>query len=314
MKHREGPFWIFIVIILQIIFATSVIVISKYLFINSGISPFFLLFLRYFFSFILLFPIVFPIFISTYKSHNFGLSFRRAFINILALALWSYGYSHIPLSVASTFNFATPVITILIAEIYLKEKITKLHRFTLFLSIMGIFIALRPNIQEFNVYYIILFLSTILWSFSNITRKIASAKANLTTWMCYYSFWSIILTSIFAIPFFSKIPLQIIPIIIILAIFTSLSNILSFYIYKKSEASFVQSFDFLRLVFVSIADIAIFHNSVSVYIFIGSFLIITSSAFVLFNEKKKIKRKQLLAVRLGHPVIKKTRQQDLDIY
>ena len=304
MNSEKTLFQGFALIVMQIILATFIVVLSKYSFVNSGISPFFLLFLRHLLSFFLLLPFILPIFLKTYKNHNFFISFRRSFINILALALWTFGYSNIPLSVATTFTFAVPVFTILIAEFYLKEKVTTFHKILLCISTFGIVLAIKPSFSSWNLYYVITIIATILWALSNIVRKIASTKNDFKTWICYYSFWSLILTFLFALPFFSAIPIKLIPIIAFVSVLTAITNFMLFHIYRQHKANFVQSFDFLRLIFVSIADVFVFHQSLSVSIFVGSFFIIISSALFLMKEKREIKK----------PIIRRIECRDPEVY
>jgi drug/metabolite transporter (DMT)-like permease len=280
----------FILILIQIIVATCIIIISKYSFASSGINPFFLLFLRYFFSFIILLPIILPVFLSTYKEHKFNRSFRRTFVGISALAIWTYCYFHIPLTVATTFTFLIPIITIIIAEFHLRERVTKVHKVLLCSSFVGIVIAIHPAEIKLNIYYLISILACILWAFGNISRKVASSNIKLKVWLCYYSMWSMILTLIFALPFFSKIPLRLLPPLILLAILTATVNIISFEVYKRSNATFVQTFDFLRFVFIVIADVLIFDQQLTILTVVGSFVVIISSSLILFIEKSKHKK------------------------
>ena len=310
MKTETALLTGFFMIVGQIILATGIVVLSKYAFVNSDINPFFFLFLRQFLSVLLLLPFILPVFLKTYKTHNFLVSFQRSAINITALALWSFGYAGIPLSVATTFTFAVPVFTIFIAEFYLKERVTIFHKIVLGISIFGIILALRPSFTSPNIHYVITLLATFLWSISNIVRRISSTKTDFKTWICYYSFWSAILTFLFALPFFSKVPLYLVPIIVIAGILTAITNYLLFNIYKDHEASFVQSFDFLRLVFVSIADVFIFKQSLSLYIFIGSFFIIASSILFLWNEKNKVRA----GIKSKKPVIGKIDCLDPEVY
>jgi S-adenosylmethionine uptake transporter len=279
----------FLFIILHILFTTAIVVLSKYSFASTGLNPFYLLFLRYLFSFIILFPIIYSTFLATYKKHNFKVSFQRSFINISALALWSYAYSHIPLSTATTLTFVVPIFTIIIAEFYLKEKFLLSQKTLVLISICGVVIVLHPKINEASFYYLIILIATILWSISNISRKVSSKVSDIKTWMCYFSIWSLVLTFLMALPFFSAIPIRLIPVIVILSILTALANIMSFNAYKKSDASFVQSFDFLRLVFASLADIILFNHSIELSLIIGSCIIIISSILLIVSENKKIK-------------------------
>ena len=276
-------------IIIHIILATLIVVVSKYTFIETEISPFFLLFLRNLVSFIILFPIIFPVFKKTYKTHNYKVSSMRSITGISAIALWSYSYSNIPLSTATTLMFVTPIITLILASFYLKERISATRIIVILLGFLGVLIALRPTFGEKNIFYILILVAAFLWSLSNISRKVSSNTNNVNTWLCYYSLWSLCLTFIFAIPFFAKITLVALPLIIIAGVLTAFTSVMSFNTYKHNDVSLVQSFDFLRLIFASLADIFIFHQTLNSGIFIGSFIIICCVLWLVIRESRKLK-------------------------
>jgi S-adenosylmethionine uptake transporter len=294
---RRVSLWPWVLIIIHILISNAIVIISKYVFTSVKINPFVFVFLRNVVAFLILLPVILPVFLKTYKTHNFFLSFFRSFTGILAMSLWSYGYSHIPLSTATTLTFIVPIITLILARFILKEK-TSLSRWLIVcLGFAAVVLALRPSFGSSNIYFILIGICTVLWSFANIFRKISSKSGGLKSFLCYYSFWSVILTFIVALPFISLPELKagfsvhslIIPLVMITGVLTAVINIMSFNTYKNNDVGVVQGFDFFRLIFVSIADVFLFNTSIHANLFIGSFLIVVCGIWLVYHESKKLK-------------------------
>lgn len=286
----------FLLILLHIIIATALISISKYTFTNNDINPFLFLFYRNFISFIILIPIIIPVFKATFKTHKYYISFSRSGAGIVAIAIWTYAYSHLALSTATSITFLTPIITLILATKILKEKLSKTRIILIVVSFIGVFIALKPTIEGEWFYYLLIFISTIFWAIGNISRKVASSVHNVKNWISYFSMWSVIFTFIIAIPFIKMPTLNLLPFILIAGILTAFANIMSFNAYKSSDVGIIQTFDFLRLIFASLVDIFVFNQIVTINLFIGSFLIIFSCIFIVYSENKKMQKRNKLLI------------------
>ena len=289
MRH-EFSIRPFLLIILHIFIATSLISISKYTFTKIDINPFLFLFYRNAASFVILLPLIIPVFTASFKIHRYHISFLRSGSGILAITIWTYAYSNLALSTATMLTFITPVITLLLASRILKERLSKTRIVVICISFIGVFIAIKPQFEGEWFYYLLVFISCLFWSIGNISRKMASNINNVKNWICYFSIWSVVLTFFFALPFIKLPDLNLLPFILVAGILTAFANIMSFNAYKASDVGVIQSFDFLRLIFASLVDVFVFHHTLTFSLYIGSFLIISSCVFIIYSENRKIKK------------------------
>lgn len=289
MKH-EFKLKPFILIIIHICIATALISISKYTFKQIDVNPFLFLFYRNAASFIILLPLIVPAFLISFKKHRYHISFMRSGSGVVAIAIWTYAYSHLALSTATMLTFITPILTLLLASRFLKERLSKTRIAVILISFIGVFIAIKPQFQGEWFYYLLVFISCIFWSIGNISRKVASNISNIKNWICYSSIWSVILTFLLALPFIKFPDFNLLPFILIAGILTAFANIMSFNAYKASDVGLIQSFDFLRLIFASLVDVFIFNHKLTVGLFIGSFIIISSCIFIIYSENRKMQK------------------------
>jgi S-adenosylmethionine uptake transporter len=279
----------FFLIIIHILFANFIVIISKQAFVSSNIHPLFFLFLRNLLSALILLPIILPVFLQTYKIHKYKASFSRTVPAVMAITIWTYAYSHIPLTHATILTFIIPIITLIFANFLLKEKISTNRVIVILIGLVGVLIAIQPSFNKFNVYYLLVLIATTFWAIANIARKI-STQNNIKNFLCYYAFWSVICTFLISIPFWEKIPLKVIPLILVAGILTAIVNVMSFNSYKYNDVSLVQSFDFLRLIIVGTADILLFGGELTANLLIGSGVIVLASIWLILHESRGLQK------------------------
>ncbi|MDO9225642.1 MAG: EamA family transporter [Pseudomonadota bacterium] len=80
--------------------------------------------------------------------HFFGahtaLHLRRGLVGFLALATFFYAVAHLPLSVAITLNYSSPLFLALLMPWQLKERPSRAQYATVAIGFLGVTLLLRP--------------------------------------------------------------------------------------------------------------------------------------------------------------------------
>lgn len=77
--------------------------------------------------------------------------FLRCFVGSTGLILSFYAFRHMPLADASVIVFSTPVFVSIFARLFLQEKCSIFHIFTVLLTLFGVLLITRPPIVFGNV-------------------------------------------------------------------------------------------------------------------------------------------------------------------
>ncbi len=151
---------------------------------------------------------------------------------------------------------------------------------------IGMLIILQPGFKVFSPYSLIAVAGAVLFALYNLLTRLAAAKDNAATSF----FWTgvggfVIMTAIG--PFFWE-PMS--PIdwrwMALLCVTGATGHYLLIKAYEKAEASTVQPFAYLQLVFASMLGVTVFGESLPLTTAAGAGLIVLAGIFTLWREQK----------------------------
>jgi len=253
---------------------------------SKDFHTFFIVMMRNLFAFAMFIPLMIKTNNKLFKTNKIYLHFIRNINGLIAMIIWFYTITLIPLPEAVSFTFIVPIITTLAAMIFLKEKVNKNIWIALIIGFIGILIITRPGFHEFHFAYILAMVTTILWSVSNVLVKIMTKTDKPETIVAYMSFIMLILSIPLGLPYIQKLNLNDILWMACLGIFSNLSHMSMSKAYSKADLSLVQPFDFTRLIFISIIAYFAFDEIIDIYSLIGALIIVSGTIFIAPKRKK----------------------------
>jgi len=250
--------------------------------VNTNISPFQIIFFRALIGLITLL-IILPkrtIFgsLSNIKQHLF-----RNVFHMIAQYGWVVGIVYLSLAEVTAIEFTSPIWIIILATIFLKEKVTSKKIISILLSFIGVLIILKPGLGIISYNSIVVLLSAICFAIAHTaTKKIVQSNSAsdvifimcLTqlpiSFACAYSNW--------IWPVVSDYCWLILIGLLGIAAHFSMAKAL-----KKEDISSLIPLDYLRLPILIFVGILLYNESFDVSIIIGGTLIFLGN---YINQKK----------------------------
>ena len=211
--------------------------------------------------------------------------FFRIITNSIAMLCFFYGLTLTTLSEVTALNLTVPIFATFLAFIFLKEKLKIRRIAALFIGFSGALIVLRPDIT-FNIGGILILISAFIWSVSLIFIKKLTKTDSAVTISLYAGIGMIPATFIVAYPYLTLPNFYQFMIIIFIAITGTIAQTLLNVAFKKGELVVLLPLDFLKLVWSVIIGYTIFFESTPYTLWIGGFLIVASSSYIAFRERK----------------------------
>ena len=145
--------------------------------VNTSISPFQIIFFRALVGLITLLTLlpkkIIIGSISNIKQHLF----RNAF-HMIAQYGWVVGIVYLSLAEVTAIEFTTPIWIVILASIFLKEKITSKKTISILLGFIGILIIMKPGIEIISYNSIAVLLSAICFAIAHTaTKKIVQSNS-----------------------------------------------------------------------------------------------------------------------------------------
>jgi drug/metabolite transporter (DMT)-like permease len=266
-------------------FLFSVIsVISKKLII-SGLPVFEILFFQTALGVLFILPFVLSkkrvLRLKSYKVH-----FLRALLWAVASALFFYSITIIPIPRAIALSFAVPLFTSIMAIIVLKESVHWRRVLSLVFGFIGMLIIIQPGMQAFEIVTLLVVLAAFLWSVTDIMIKLLSREHDAVINTFFFALFSALCTLPVAV-YLWKTPTILEFIGLIALAFLFITNMITVNkSYENSDLTIIMPFAFTQLIFVAIMSYFVFGHVIAVSTIIGSVIIIASTSYIAYREKK----------------------------
>ncbi len=226
-------------------------------------------------------------FIKLSKSKVKYLQVIRSIILTVELCSAHYCFYKIGLIQTSAIFAIGPLIGTALSVIILKEKVGWRRWLAITSGFIGILIILRPGLIAFEPFSFVALGCAFLFAIYQIlTRLVSKYDSNDTTLFYTAVIGALILSSIG--PFFYSEVKNIDWLwIIIMSFLALIANICIIKALKISEASLLQPFNYLHLVFVSVIGVFIFNEVLEIPLIIGSIVVISAGLFTFWRENLK---------------------------
>lgn len=271
--------------ILSCFLASALIAIVRFL--SADLHVFFIVMMRNFFALLFFAPQIFVDYKKVFHTTKIKMHLFRGFNGLMSMFMWFHVIAVMPLSEAVSVSFVIPILTTIAAVIFLKEKVGKNTWLASFIGFVGILIILRPGFKELGSVYIYSFVSIILWTTSNLIIKSMVKTEKPQTIVAYMSLIMFLTSLPFAIPHLESLSFQNICWLALLGLISNLLHICISRSYSKADLSYVQPFDFTRLIFTAIISYFAFGEVIDIWVIVGSVVILFGVILVMPRRKTK---------------------------
>ena len=230
-------------------------------------------------------PIIFQQGRSIFKTKQPKMQLLRITTNSVAMLCFFYGISTTPLAQLTTLGFTVPIFATILAVTFMKEKIRLRRTAALIIGFIGTIIVMRPDIS-IELGALLIIFSSFLWSICLIFIKKLTQTDSAVTISLYFGIGMIPATFALAFPVMEIIDLRQFIILLFIAITGTLAQTIMNYALKKGELALVLPFDFLRLIWSVLIGYALFAEEPTFTLWIGGFLIISSTSYIAWREAK----------------------------
>lgn len=275
--------------ILNLIIGVLNDVIMKYLGINN-ISPYQVVFLRFFFASITLLPWLLT-HRASFITKRPGLHCIRGAFLFIGIALWCTGLHTSKLAVAVTINFTIPIFTMLLAVYFLKERCSKTQIIAAVLGFLGIFVVLNPTSLDFNVSSLVLICSAFLFASLDVINKTYVSKESTISMLFYSNLFTALFALIPALATWTTLA-ALGPSILLFIVLGAGGNLILYCLLKSFSyvnVSFVAPYRYLELLFSIILGKLFFSEEMDAVNYLGVILIMLST--FLLSYKAVFKKK-----------------------
>ncbi len=216
-----------------------------------------------------------------------GLLFSRGALTSVGLVLWIYALTRMPLAEVVALHFTLPLFGVILAVVFLREKVD-MHRWgATAMGFVGTAVILRPGVAAIDPVAFAVLASALAYAGTGVVTKVLVKTESSACIVFYVSLFTAVA---FAIPcmihWVAPTPVQW---AMLLAV--ALLNVLGQSCLNRSltaaDASFVMPFDFLRLPFAAAAGVWLFSENPDIWTFAGAAIIFGATYYPTWRAGRK---------------------------
>jgi len=190
----------------------------------------------------------------------------------------------------TTLNMSSPLIAVLLAIFFLKEKLNTYIIISLFFGLIGVLFVIQPGFESFNIYFLLVLLSALLIT---LTTTIVNKYNTVTSAIGYFIYGGIFTHLISWILFILNpitINFNIFLLITLASILINLAIFLSVFAFKISQKYYSSVFClvYLQIVWSSLIGIIFFNEYLNYIAYLGALMIIISGIISIPAQKKQL--------------------------
>ena len=274
----------FILIILTYLIWSIMELIAKDL--GQRYDSFFIVFVRYISQLIFLFIIFNKNFSNITKTKMPKLQIGRGALLMMTTCFMFAGLATLPFAEHIAVYMIGPILTTILAIIFLKEKVSIKQVTLIVLGLLGALIIANPTEQIFNYFILLPFMAALCFSFFIISTKFLNTTDNPSTTLVYTAISGTILSIPLAF-FFWETPSNNFDILLMLSmgIFVTAGHFCFIKALKYINASVAAPFVNLTLILAAFGGYFLYNEVPSENTYIGSVLIVTAG--IMLTRLKK---------------------------
>lgn len=260
--------------------------------IADDMHPFQMVFFRNVFACMMFLPAIMWFGIGHMKTKSLKSHWSRAISGTIGMLLWFYALTITAPNDAVALSFVVPIITTLLAVIFLKEVVGWHRWLAMFIGFGGVIIILRPSSDAVGFGGFLVIASTCTWAVSNILIKQLAGIDKPRVIAFYMTLFMIPLSLPFALATWQTPSAETLLWLIAVAFTANMAQLSLASSYSYADISDVLPFDFARLIFVSIWSYFLFSQIIDFWTVVGALVIFGSGIYIV--RRQSYERKEVI--------------------
>ena len=228
-----------------------------------------------------------PIFVRSgsdlFRTRQFGFHLLRNVMHFVGVAGWFYAISRMNLSTGMALQFTVPLFTILLAIVFLREKVDPARWVATLIGFAGVLVILRPGVEPVTLAAIAALVSALGYGAANIATKVLMRNCSSDTIVFYMNVMHLpmALCAAWAMGGISIPAIPDIPWLVGLAASATLAHWLLAKALGEADASLIIIVDFTKLPWVTLGAFVFFGEAPVIWAWIGGLVIFASTVYIV---------------------------------
>jgi drug/metabolite transporter (DMT)-like permease len=243
-------------------------------------------FLRYILGLVFLIPMLGPLRRANLTPRVLKLATLRGVAHTLAVILWFYAMTQIPIAEVTAMNYLSPVYVTIGAALFFGERLAARRIAAIAMALLGAAIILRPGFRELSPGHIAMIFTALFFAIGYLITKQLVADVSPTVVVALLSITVSIGLLPFALADWVTPTLDQLVLLFGVAVFATAGHYAMTLAFAAAPLSVTQPVTFLQLIWATCLGAFFFGEAVDAYVVLGGALIVASISFISWREAR----------------------------
>lgn len=241
-------------------------------------------FLRYLLGLVFLIPMIKPILAAHLTKRQVKLFAARGVVHTVAVILWFFAMSRIPLAEVTAMNYLSPIYVAIGAALFLGERLPPRRLAAVFVGLIGAVIILRPGMREVDLGHIAMLITALAFAIGYLIAKQLSGEVPALVVVGMLSITVTIGLAPFAWSVWITPTLAQVGWMFLVACFATVGHYTMTRAFAAAPLTVTQPVTFLQLVWAVAMGAILFDETVDAWVVFGGAIIMASVSFITWRE------------------------------
>ncbi|GAB5448261.1 MAG: DMT family transporter [Gymnodinialimonas sp.] len=249
-------------------------------------------FLRYALGLVFLIPMLPSVRRAAIDRPLAGLFLARGVAHAFAVSLWFFAMTRIPIADVTALNYLNPVYVIILAVIFLGERLGPYRIAAVAVAFAGTFVIIRPGFREIDLGHITMLFTAVFMAGSYFLAKIASQRTAPEVVVFYLS---LIVPALLApLAWYVWVPVgwEDLGWLFLCAFFATIGHYSMTLAFRAAPLAVTQPVTFLQLVWATALGVFVFGEPADGFVIAGGAMIIAAISFITWREAVLARRRR----------------------
>jgi S-adenosylmethionine uptake transporter len=280
LKYFKAIFWF----TLSLIVSCGNDAITKYL--GNTLNPWEITFFRFAFGILSLVPVMLYQGRTAFITHRWKLHFLRGLFVFVAISLWSQGIKVSPITTSTLMSFTVPIFVLVLAPLFLKERVTWPMWLATLGGFVGILFVLQPDAHTFNQGSLFFIIAAVLFGMLDVLNKKYVTQEPILCMLFYSTLVASVLVILPAMQVWRTPTSYELMWLFVLGIGSNLILYFILLAFSLADASSLAPFRYIELLISMVVGYVFFHELPSSYSYLGAAIIIPSTLFIGYYQTR----------------------------
>jgi drug/metabolite transporter (DMT)-like permease len=243
-------------------------------------------FLRYLLGLVFLLPVAGVLRRARLDRRDLGLFGLRGVFHTLAVILWFYAMTQIPIAEVTAMNYLNPVYVTLGAALLLGERLAARRIAAVVAALLGVLVILRPGFREVETGHLAMLLTALLFAGSYLCAKPLSGRHSAAVIVALLSVTVTVGLAPFALAVWVPPTWADLGWMFLVACFATAGHYAMTRAFAAAPIAVTQPVTFLQMVWAVLLGWALFDEPPDGFVILGAGIIIAAVSFIAWRESR----------------------------